>query len=178
VRTRIVTLSVLLVVSSLWAMAQAPIDAATKEDVEQLLELTGTRARVQQLWAEMAKQAATMAADSYQRKHPDATPLEIRKVAEIAGENAQNGVKIFSVDELIEAIVPVYQKHLTHSDVRTMIDFYNSPTGQKVLKELPGMMSESMQAVQPIIQKHLPEIEAQAEKAAEKNTSADAPAKQ
>jgi hypothetical protein len=158
-------------------VAQAPIDAATKEDIEQLLELTGTRARIQQMWAEMAKQAATMAADSYQQKHPDATPLEIRQAAERAGENTQNAVKVFSVDELIEAIVPIYQQHLTHSDIRNIVDYYNSPTGQKVLKEMPAMMSESMQAIQPIILKHRPELEAQAEKAMEKSNATDTPAK-
>jgi hypothetical protein len=175
-RTRTIAVTLLLFASS-WLVAQAPIDAASREDVEQLLELTGTRARVQQMWAEMAKSAATMAADSYQQKHPNATPLEIRKIAEIAGKNTQNAIKVFSVDELLDAIVPIYQQHLTHSDIRNIVDYYNSPTGQKILKEMPAMMSESMQAIQPILLKHRPEVEAQAEKALEKSNATDTPAK-
>ena len=142
------------------------IDAATKEDVQQLLEITGTRHSVQVMWDGMVQQAASMAAESYQRNHPNASPLEIRKAAELAGVSLQKGLKLFSIDELFDAIIPIYQRHLTHADVQTVIEFYSSTTGQKMIKELPAMMTESMQAVQPILQKHLPELEAQAEAAA------------
>src|SRR3954451_18982493 len=39
-------------------------------------------------------------------------------------------------DEMIEAVIPVYQQHLTHADIRGIIDFYNSEPGQKYLKEM------------------------------------------
>jgi hypothetical protein len=156
------------------AFAQQQLDAATKEDVQQFLEVTGARSNIQTLWDGMAQQAASMAAQSYQRKHPNAGPLEIRKAAELAGVSIQKAIKVFSIDELLDAIIPVYQRHLTHSDIRTVIEFYSSPTGQKMIKETPAMMSEAMQAVQPILQKHLPELEAQAEAAAaEANKQAD-----
>ena len=74
-------------------------------------------------------------------------------------------------------MVPVYQRHLTHSDVRIIIDFYNSPTGQKMIKETPTMMAEGMQVVQPILQKHAAELEAQAEAAAEASKQADTQSK-
>ena len=115
----------------------------------------------------MAQQAASSAVDSYQAKHPNATPLELRKVAELTGQSMQESFKALSVDELIDAIVPIYQQHFTHADLVTVIEFYSSPTGQKFVKELPAMMAESMQAMRPIIKKHEPEMEAAAEKAAE-----------
>jgi len=158
-----------LLCSCIPAVCQQQLDAATKEDVEELLTLIGTRARMQQMWTGMAQQAATSAADAYRLKHPDATPLELRKVAEVTGQYVQDSIGAFSIDELIDAIVPIYQRHLTHSDVQSIIDYYKSSTGQKFLKEMPAMMAESMQAVQPIIQKHLPEMEAAAERAAEKS---------
>jgi hypothetical protein len=128
------------------------------------------------MWDAMAQQAATMAAESYRRKHPNATPLEVRKAAQAAGECLQAAMKVSSVDELINAMVPIYQRHLTHSDIDGIVEFYSTPLGQKVLKEMPAMMAESMQAVQPILQKHLPELEAQAEAAAAAATKqADSP---
>jgi hypothetical protein len=36
-----------------------------------------------------------------------------------------------------------------------MVAFYSTPTGQKVLRELPATMAEGMQAMQPIIQKRM-----------------------
>lgn len=169
-------LGILLVLASTCAPAfsQQQLNAATREDVEQLLTLTGARDRIQQMWAAMAQQAAITAADSYQHKHPDATPLELREVAEATGQSMQASLKAFPVEELIDAIVPIYQRHFTHADVVTVIEFYSSPTGQKYLKELPAMLSESMQSMQPIIKKHEPEMEAAAEKAAEDVAKTDA----
>jgi hypothetical protein len=117
----------------------------------------------------MAQQATSTAVDAYQRKHPDAGPLELRKVAEITGQYMQEAIGAFSVDELLDVIVPVYQQHFTHADLVTIIEFYKSPTGQKFINESPAVLSESMQAMQPIVKKHEPEMEAAAEKAAERS---------
>jgi uncharacterized protein len=163
----IVLLLLLLLSSCAPAFCQQQLNAATKEDVEQLLTLLGTRQQIQQLWSTMAQQAATRAAERYQSTHPNATPLQIRKMAEASGQYMQSSFQALSVDELIDAIVPIYQEHFTHADIITIIEFYNSPTGQKFVKEGPAMMSESMQAVQPIISKHEPEIQAAAQKAIE-----------
>jgi hypothetical protein len=57
------------------------------------------------------------------------------------------------------------KRHLTHADVRAIIDFYTSEAGQKYLKELPIISAESSQAIQPIITKHLPEMQAAMDKA-------------
>jgi hypothetical protein len=170
-------LSVLCLFALPLAFAQQQADAATKQDVEELLLVTGARQNIQVVWDSMAKQAASSAAEAYQRKHPNASPLQVRKAAELAGTTIQKAMQVLSIDELLEAMVPVYQRHLTHSDVRIIIDFYNSPTGQKMIKETPTMMAEGMQAIQPILQKHSAELEAQAEAAAEASKQADTQSK-
>jgi hypothetical protein len=159
------------------ALAQAQADAASKQDVEDLLQVTGAKQNIQSMWNSMAKQAASSAADAYQRKHPNASPLQVRKAAELAGNSVQQAMQVLSIDEMLQAMVPVYQRHLTHSDVRAIIEFYSSPTGQKLIKETPMMMAEGMQSVQPILQKHSAELEAQAEAAAEASKQPDTPAK-
>jgi hypothetical protein len=47
---------------------------------------------------------------------------------------------------MVDAIVPIYQKHLTKADLTAITAFYSSPAGQKILAEMPAIMSESMQA--------------------------------
>lgn len=42
---------------------------------------------------------------------------------------------------MTEAMVTVYQKHFTKSDVEALIGFYSSPTGQKMLRETAGDQS-------------------------------------
>ena len=66
--------------------------------------------------------------------------------------------KSFPVDEIMEDMIPVYQKHLTKGDVDAMIAFYSSPTGKKLLRDMPAISAEGMQAVYPRIQKNLDAI--------------------
>jgi hypothetical protein len=54
--------------------------------------------------------------------------------------------KEMPIDEMVDAIVPIYQKHLTKVDLAAVTAFYSSPSGQKILKEMPAIMSEAMQA--------------------------------
>jgi hypothetical protein len=64
-------------------------------------------------------------------------------------------MKAFPWDEILQAMVPVYQKHLTKGDIDTIVAFYSAPTGQKLLKEMPAMMAESMQTMMPLLRKHM-----------------------
>jgi hypothetical protein len=144
---------------------QQASNPATKQDVEQLLALTGVRERMHQMWAQMGQQMAITAAQSFHLKNPDATPLQVHKVQQAVERSFQSSLAVVSTEELINAVVPIYQKHLSHSDIQAIIAFYNTDAGKRYLKEQPAMQAESMQAVQPIIQKHLPEMQAAAEKA-------------
>ena len=58
------------------------------------------------------------------------------------------------MNEMMEAMVPAYQKHFTKGDIDNLVAFYSSPTGAKLLRELPSIMAESMQEMTPIILKY------------------------
>jgi len=51
-----------------------------------------------------------------------------------------------SIDDLMEMIVPVYKKNLSHEDVRAMIAFFESEAGKRIAKKIPEITNESMQA--------------------------------
>jgi len=55
-------------------------------------------------------------------------------------------------------MVPIYQKHLTKSDMDGILAFYSSPAGQKLLREQPAMMQEGMQVGSTIGQKRMRSI--------------------
>ena len=61
-------------------------------------------------------------------------------------------------DEMMNAMIPAYQKHLTRGDVNQLIAFYDSPTGQKMLKEMPAMMSDAMQAMMPLMRDYMEKV--------------------
>jgi hypothetical protein len=53
-------------------------------------------------------------------------------------------MKEVHTDELVDLIVPVYDRNLTHDDVKELIRFYQSPTGKKFVSVLPKVTQESM----------------------------------
>jgi hypothetical protein len=58
------------------------------------------------------------------------------------------------MDEIMDAMVPVYQKHLTKGDIDNLVAFYSTPTGAKLLREMPTIMAEAMQDMMPIMTKY------------------------
>lgn len=50
--------------------------------------------------------------------------------------------------ELVDLVVPIYDQHLTHDDVKGAIAFYESPAGRAFVKALPAIASDSMAAGQ------------------------------
>ncbi|HEX8605922.1 MAG TPA: DUF2059 domain-containing protein, partial [Pseudoduganella sp.] len=55
------------------------------------------------------------------------------------------------VDEMLEAMVPIYARHYTVDEMRQMAAFYKTPVGQKSLRLMPQLMSEGMQVGQRIM---------------------------
>jgi hypothetical protein len=156
----------LLIASCSLGFAQAQIDAASKQDVEDMMQLTGARDRMPLIYSAMASQLASDFADRYRQQHPNANPAEVQKATADATERIQAMLKAIPTDELLDAMIPVYQKYFTHSDIKAINEFYESPTGQKMLKNMNSMMMEAMQAAQGVMKKRMPEIQAQIEKAA------------
>src|SRR5436309_84138 len=53
-------------------------------------------------------------------------------------------MKEVRTDELIDLIVPVYDRNLAQEDIKELIRFYESPTGKKFVSVLPKITQESM----------------------------------
>ena len=157
---------VFLITSLSPGFAQIPIDAATRQDVEDLMQLTGARERIPLIYSAMAGQFAAGFAARYQQQHSNANPAEVQKAATEAAERFQQLSKAIPSEELLGAMIPVYQRYFTHSDIKAINEFYATPTGQKLLKNTNVMMIDAMQAAQAVMNKHMPEIEAQIEKTA------------
>jgi hypothetical protein len=67
-------------------------------------------------------------------------------------------------DEMIQAMAPVYEKHFTKGDIDSLVSFYSSPTGQKMLREMPSIMTESMQSMTPIMMKYVETVQKRLQK--------------
>lgn len=120
---------------------QQTSDAPDKAQVLQFLDLMHARSQMTQVLDGMAKQMRAGAEESFRKKVPDANPEQLAKLDKICDSIFAS----LSIDEFIDAMVPIYQKHLTKADLAAASAFYSSPAGQKILKELPSIMAESME---------------------------------
>ena len=43
-------------------------------------------------------------------------------------------------------LIPIYDKHFSHNDIKELIQFYESPIGKKYLEATPSITQESYRA--------------------------------
>jgi len=57
-------------------------------------------------------------------------------------------MKEVNSDDLIDQIIPIYQKHLSQSDIDDINKFFDSAAGKRFIASQPAIMQESMVAGQ------------------------------
>ena len=115
--------------TALFILAFIPIATAQETDLEkdtrQLLELTGAG----DMGIQAMKQMITLYKQSY---------------GGVPDEFWDEFMKEITASELTDLIVPIYMKFYDHEDIKGLIEFYNTPLGQKTVSVLPQITSESM----------------------------------
>jgi hypothetical protein len=100
------------------------IDPEKEKQIRTLLDLTGMTALVQSMTDQIF--------DSFERNFPDVKP-----------EAWQRLRKKMPAEELIELVIPVYDRYYTTEDLTAVVEFYRTPVGQKVIRTLPDITRES-----------------------------------
>ena len=142
-------------------------DPATKEEVEKMFTTMHIREQMRNMMQVMAKQSKQMTHDALKKKMPDITEKDLDRIDAISDAT----FKDMDTDGMIEDMIPIYQRHLTKADVAAMLAFYETPTGQKLLREQPQMTAEAMQAVRPRMEKMMARVMDVAEKAARESNA-------
>jgi uncharacterized protein len=148
-------------------LGQAAGDAsASRDDILKLFDVMHVRDQMKQVIAQVLKQMKAMSHDQIKRRDPKLTDEEIAR----ADAKSEQFLKDMPFDGMLDDMIPVYQKHLTKTDVDAMIGFYSTPTGQKILGEMPAITGEGMQAMQPRLLKMIDEATASADRVAKEET--------
>jgi hypothetical protein len=148
----LLTLSACLVLVPIGAAQQPAADApASKEDVQKYLDVMHSREMITQTLDAMSKPMHQMVHELYM-KDKDKLPADFEARM---NKMVEDSMKSFPWDEFLQSMVPVYQKHFTKGDLNAVVAFYSTPTGQKLLKEMPGMMSEMMETMMPMLRKQI-----------------------
>jgi hypothetical protein len=104
-------------------------DSAKQKDIRKLLELTGS--------GQIGLQVARQMVDSFRTSMPN-----------VPAAFWDDFLKQARGEDLVDLVVPVYDRHLSHEDVKQLIVFYESPTGRKFVSVLPDITRDSMAAGQ------------------------------
>ncbi|HTS09359.1 MAG TPA: DUF2059 domain-containing protein [Candidatus Eisenbacteria bacterium] len=142
---KLATILIFVWTSSFGMVAQTkPADDTTpsKEQVLKFLDILRVKSQLTLYFNGVAKEAKLGAEEGFKRKVPDATPAQLAEVDEFAEKLFQG----MPIDEMVDAMVPIYQRHLTRADIDGIMAFYSSPVGQKLQQEQPAMMQEGMKA--------------------------------
>jgi hypothetical protein len=118
-------ITTLIIICSHLSNAHAEISPEKRKEVEKMLRLTGMEKLVTQMEHQMIS--------AFQKQIPD-----------VSEDFWSRFEKKLDVRELIEKIIPVYDKYYTLEDLKAVNAFYESPAGQKILSTLPQVMQEAV----------------------------------
>jgi hypothetical protein len=127
---------------------------ATHEDIQRLFSVMHVREQMRSNMQLIMAQQQKMIRETIKQRAPALTDEQLNKMEAISKE----AIKDMPLDGMLDDTIPIYQQHLTKSDVNAMTRFYSSATGQKLLREQPAIARESMQAVSPRMQKAMSDI--------------------
>jgi len=158
---------VLVIAASCTMVGQQPADeTASREDILKLFEVMHIRDQMKQVIDQVGKQMKTMNHEQIRKRDPEATDAQFARLDAMSDRLLRS----MPIDGMLDDMIPVYQKHLTKSDVDAMVAFYSTPTGQKILGQMPAMAAEGMQAMQPRLRKMMDDTTDRIEKMAEEET--------
>ena len=116
--------------------AAEELSAEKSHAIRTLMELTGAEHIAQPLKAFLSRNLFGMLAEG--GKQP---PDEVYAIINVDASQLLDE----KIPNLLDELVPIYHRHLSHAEIKELIAFYSSDVGQKALKEFPAVAAESNQ---------------------------------
>jgi hypothetical protein len=109
------------------------VDPSKEADIRALLELVGARDQVQD--------SVRQTAEQYREKLLASVPNNEKGQA-FVNTTINEYEKRYDVDRVNDQLVALYDKHYTDDEIKSLLQFYGSPLGQKVAAESPKIFRE------------------------------------
>ncbi len=129
---------------------------ASKQDVEKYLDAIRIHQTMLKMAQAMARPMHEMIHQEYvKNKEKCNLPPDFEaRMDKVMDETMKN----WPWDKMVQATIPVYQKYFTKSDMETLAAFYSGPVGQKMMREMPSIMADTMQVTMPFMMQHSKEM--------------------
>jgi uncharacterized protein len=135
-----------------------PADAATREQIQKLFDVLKVRQTTEIIMQAAFQQAKENGMQMLRESVPGQTPEDEKNLSDMMDRLMARVAQSINLDEMFEVMIPVYQRHLSKTDLDSILAFYASAAGQHFLQEQPQMVQESMQAMVPIQQRLMQQI--------------------
>lgn len=156
----LIFIAILILVTNVsLARSQDKVSAESTALVKELIEVTGGKKQFDDIMTGIISvqrdQSAEMLNELF-KNDKGIRPTDKKILADMVAESVERiTVKAqdffttkFDFDKFIsDVFVPAYTKHFTDDELRDLIKFYHTPTGQKATREMPQMMTETTVAV-------------------------------
>jgi hypothetical protein len=143
---RIPLLIFLLIVPA--CFAQQPSDQPTRADLLKMFDVLRVRQQTETVMDTMLAQMKDQLHNDIKQRYPNLTPEASAKLE----ASINDAVHLYPVNEMLDDLIPVYQKHLTKADVDAIVGFYSSAPGQHFLDKMPTMTQEAMKTMMAKLQ--------------------------
>lgn len=124
---KLILLTIVTIMTSI-SVANADIAPEKRQEIEKMIQLTGMETLMQQMKMRMISDFKAQ----FKAQMTDVPESFWTKIQE----------KI-DTHEVLEKIIPLYDKYYTLEDLKAVNTFYESPAGKKVLSALPQIMQEA-----------------------------------
>lgn len=137
---------------------QAQAEPATRATIEKFLQVTEAANMMDQAYQNMDQMTAQMLASS---------GLDVAKDPQIQKDMQEMNALVraeMSWDKMEEPLIALYGNVFSEAELQDIIEFYQSPAGQKMLKRQPELIQGTMVMMQQQMQSLMPKIKALTEK--------------
>jgi len=119
------------------ADALAAIDPRTAADIRYLIKIMGAKNITSQTFNSLIAPLKDMLLD---KMPPDENRRKIvNRFIQLMEDRVSSG-------DLDDLLIPVYAKHFSHDDIKSMIAFYDSPAGRHLVQESPVYLRDVQEA--------------------------------
>ena len=139
-------LTILTVFAGIFAATAAAdnITPAKRADIEKLMRIIGPSTR------EATKQMSNLFIGQLSQAIKASRPDPPAKAYRILGEEINRVVEEYMTAKggYLDMVVPIYDRHLSHEDIKGFLKFYETELGKKMIKTYPLIFQESMALLQ------------------------------
>jgi hypothetical protein len=150
---------VVLALLSACCSAQSATNGCTAEEARQLMKALRAEQMATQMMGMVYKSVTDGFIQSFSKSAEITDPRVVNLLNTYMDKMGKEMMSVISVSEMMEGMVPIYQKHFSSEDVKAIIAFYESPAGKKMMDSSSAMMQEGGAVGETYMKRKQPELE-------------------